>query len=110
MSKIDNTALILELYNYKKELSLEQEDIERQINYHINLFNCDENGDTYSQKSIINNLSERLNPYTYDKSVVNILEKVNNILGDDELFYELEDLYRVLENSNQGMVYRPECK
>jgi hypothetical protein len=28
------------------------------------------------------------------------------MLKNDEMFYELEDLYRTLENANQGMVYR----
>lgn len=35
-----------------------------------------------------------------------MLENLGSLLKNDELFYELEDLYRVLENSNQGMVYR----
>lgn len=107
MSKIDNTALILELYNFKKGLDIEQEDIERQINYHIGLFNCDENGISYSQKTIINSLTEKLKPFTYDKKVVKVIENVKSIIEKDELFYELEDLFKVIENQNQGMVYRP---
>lgn len=107
MSKIDNTALILELYNFKKGLTLEQEDIERQVNFHIDLFNWDNEGNTCSQKAIVNSLTEKLKPYTYDKEVKTIIERINNILSEDELFYELEDLYRTLENCNQGQVYRP---
>ena len=105
-SKIDNSNLILELFNYKKGLTLEQEDIERQITYHMQLLNCDETGKQYSQRNIIRSLNEKLKSYTYDDGVKVLLENINGILQNDELFYELEDLYRVLENSNQGMVYR----
>jgi hypothetical protein len=103
---IDNSKLILELFNYKKGLTLEQEDIERQVSHHITLLNADEIGKQHSQKNIIRSISERLTPYTYDNSVKKLLENLGSLLKNDELFYELEDLYRVLENSNQGMVYR----
>ncbi len=106
MNIIDNSKLVLELFNYKKGLTLEQEDIERQINHHITLLNADETGKQYSQKNVVRSLTERLTPFTYDKSVKSLVENLDSMLKNDELFYELEDLYRVLENSNQGMVYR----
>ncbi len=106
MNKIDNSNLILELFNYKKGLTLEQEDIERQVSYHIGLLNCDETGKQYSQRNIVRSLSEKLKTYTYDDSVKTLLESINILMQNDEMFYELEDLYRTLENSNQGMVYR----
>lgn len=106
MDKIDNSNLKLELFNYKKGLTLEQEDIERQISFHLNLFNCDDTGKNVSQKNILRNLNERLKPFTYDNSVKTILESLNTMVKEDEIFYDLEDLFRTLENANQGMVYR----
>lgn len=103
---IDNSKLVLELFNYKKGLNLEQEDIENVVNSHLQLFNCDNTGKTRSQKSIVRSLTENLNRFGYDKSVKTLCENLNSTLEEDELFYELEDLYRTLENSNQGMVYR----
>lgn len=109
-NKIDNSALVLELFKYKKGLTLEQEDIERQINFHINLFQTDNTGKVQSQKNIVKNLSEKLEPNTYDLAVKELLERVNTIVKENELFYELEDLFRQLENNNQGQVLRPIMK
>lgn len=109
-NKIDNSALVLELFNYKKGLTLEQDDIERQINFHINLFQTDDTGKSQSQRNIVKNLSEKLEPSTYDLSVKELLERVNTIVKENELFYELEDLFRTLENNNQGQVLRPIMK
>lgn len=56
MNMIDNSKLILELFNYKKGLTLEQEDIERQVSHHITLLNADEIGKQHSQKNIIRSI------------------------------------------------------
>ena len=106
MNKIDNSDIILELFNYKKGLSIDQEDIERQITFHMSLLNADDMGKQHSKLNVVNHLSERLNKFTYDNGVVSLLENLNGILKNDELFYELEDLYRQLENDNQGQLYR----
>jgi hypothetical protein len=103
---IDNSKLVLELFNFRKELKHDGDDnIERQITNHLELFRCDETGKIQSQKNIVNSLSENLKAYTYDDEVKAFVESVNGIVQEDELFYELEDLYRKLENSNQGQVY-----
>lgn len=106
MNNIDNSKLVLEMFNFKKGLTLEQEDIDRQITYHLGLFNCDETGKIHSQRNIIRSLSEGLRNFGYDNKVKTLLESLNGILKNDEMFYELDNLYRTLENSNQGMVYR----
>jgi hypothetical protein len=109
-NKIDNSALVLELFAYKKGLTLEQEDIERQINFHLELFQGDNTGKVQSQKNIVRNLSEKLEKETFDLGVKELLERVNTVVKENELFYELEDLFRVLENNNQGQVLRPIMK
>jgi hypothetical protein len=106
MNNIDNTNIILEMYNFKKGLTLEQEDVDRQVSFHMNLLNADDLGKQHSQKSVVKSLTERLTPYTYDNSVKGLLEKLNTMVKQDELFYDLEDLYRQLENNNQGSLYR----
>lgn len=106
-NKIDNSALVLELFAYKKGLTIEQEDIEREINTYLGMFQSDIVGKVQPQRTIIKRLTERLQPETFNKGVKAFLEKVNNIVEENELFYDLEELYRELENDNQGMVLRP---
>lgn len=105
MSAIDNSKLVLELFNFKKTLKIEQDDnIEQQVNFHLGLFNCDEVGNIPSQRNITRSLMEKLKTYKYDKSVAALLENLTGMLSEDELFYDLEDLYRTLESQNQGNV------
>lgn len=92
--------LKLELFNFKKDLSFEQEEISVIIEGHLNATN------QYSEKTIITSLNEKLKPYTYDKSVKSLLEDLNNDMAQFELLYELKNLYGVLNTKNQGELYR----
>jgi hypothetical protein len=92
--------LKLELFNFKKELSLEQEEITVIVEGHMNA--CNES----SEKAVIISLNERLKPYTYDKSVKSLLESLNDDLKSNELLYELKNLYNVLNTRNGGELYR----
>mgnify|MGYP001407176820 FL=1 len=92
--------LKLELFNFKKDLSFEQEEISLIIEGHLNATN------QYSEKTIITSLNEKLKPYTYDKSVKSLLEDLNNDIAQFELLYELKNLYGVLNTKNQGELYR----
>lgn len=92
--------LKLELFNFKKELSLDQEEILVIVEGHMN--ECNQ----YSEKTIINSLNERLKPYTYDKVVKGLLESLNDDMANYELLYELKNLYGVLNTKNQGELYR----
>ena len=92
--------LKLELYNFKKNLSLEQEEISYVIEGHMN--SCNE----LSEKTIISSLNERLKPYSYDKNVKSLLENLNSDMKEYELLYELKNLYSVLNTKNQGELYR----
>jgi hypothetical protein len=92
--------LKLELFNFKKGLSLDQEDISVIIEEHMNACN------TLSEKTIINSLNDKLKPYTYDKSVKSLLENLNNDVKEHELLYELKNLYNILNSKNQGEIYR----
>jgi len=92
--------LKLELFNYRKELSLEQEEISVIVEGHMNA--CNES----SEKSVIISLNERLKPYTYDKGVKSFLESLNDDIKNNELLYELKNLYNVLNTKNSGELYR----
>lgn len=92
--------LKLELFNFKKDLSLDQEEISVIVEGHMNACN------THSEKTIISSLNERLKPYAYDKSVKSLLEGLNDDMATYELLYELKNLYSVLNTKNQGELYR----
>jgi hypothetical protein len=92
--------LKLELFNFKKNLSLEQEEISVIVEGHMNA--CNET----SEKVVILSLNERLKPYTYDKSVKGLLESLNDDMKSNELLYELKSLYNVLNTKNGGELYR----
>jgi len=92
--------LKLELFNFKKNLSLDQEEVSVIIEGHMNACN------DLSEKTIVNSLNERLKPYTYDKSVKSLLENLNDDMKNFELLYELKNLYNVLNTKNQGELYR----
>jgi len=92
--------LKLELFNFKKDLSLDQEEISVIVEGHMNA--CNE----HSEKNIINSLNERLKAYTYDKSVKTLLESLNDDMKSYQLLYELKNLYNVLNTKNQGELYR----
>ena len=92
--------LKLELFNFKKDLSLDQEEIFVIVESHMNACN------QHSEKTIITSLNERLKPYTYDKEVKSLLENLNDDVANYELLYELKNLYSVLNSKNQGELYR----
>lgn len=92
--------LKLELFNFKKNLTLEQEEVSGIVEGHMNA--CNE----LSEKQIIVSLNERLKPYTYDKSVKSLLENLNDDMKNYELLYELKNLYNVINSKNQGELYR----
>ena len=92
--------LKLELFNFRKNLSLDQEDISVILEGHINACN------DLSEKQIVNSLNEKLKPYTFDKSIKGLLESLNNDMAEYQLVYELKHLYNVLNSQNQGEIYR----
>lgn len=92
--------LKLELFNFKKSLSIEQLDVHYIIEGHISSTN------DFSEKQIISSLNEKLKPFTYDKQVNILLESLNDDLSNYQLLYELKHLYNVINSQNQGELYR----
>jgi hypothetical protein len=91
--------LKLELFNFKKSLSIDQSDIEYVIEGHLN-------SQGLSEKQVIISLNEKLKSFTYDKEVKSFLENLNDDMKNYELLYELKNLYNVLNSKNQGELYR----
>lgn len=89
-----------ELFNFRKNLTLEQEEISVILENHIKA--CD----SLSEKEIVSSLNERLGSYTFDKEVKSLLESLNTEISDYQLLYELKHLYKVLDSQNQGELYR----
>jgi hypothetical protein len=96
--------LKLELFNFKKKLNLDQEEVFQIVEGHMTALN------TFSEKQVIESLNERLKIYTYDKDVKSLLENMNLCLETYKLLYELKHLYKVIESKNLGMIYRQPLK
>ena len=92
--------LKLELFNFKKKLTIEQDDISRIVEGYTDALN------DLSEKQIILSLNEKLKPYTFDKETKLFLESLNGDMREYELLYELKNLYNVLNSQNQGEIYR----
>jgi len=92
--------LKLELFNFKKSLSIDQDDVNRIVEQHLNY--CNE----YSEKQVIISLNERLKTYAFDKEVKVFVESLNTDLTKFSVLYELKDLYSSLNKQNQGELYR----
>ena len=92
--------LKLELFNFKKNLSLDQEEVSGIVEGHMNACN------QASEKAIILSLNERLKAYTYDNDIKTLLESLNDDMKNNELLYELKNLYNVLNTKNSGELYR----
>jgi hypothetical protein len=92
--------LKLELFNFRKGLSIDQEEISAIVESHILGLN------THSEKDVILSLNERLKIYTYDKEVKSLVESLTDDMSQYQLVYELKHLYNVLNSKNQGELYR----
>jgi len=90
----------MELFNFKKSLTVDQMEISTVLEGHMNA--CNE----LSEKIVINSLNEKLKPFTYDKQVKGLLESLTDDMNQYQLLYELKHLYNVLDSKNQGQIYR----
>ena len=90
----------LELFNFRKNLTLDQEEVSTIVGGHLDACN------NFSEKQIITSLNEKLKPFAYDKEVKLFLESLNIDMKEYQLLYELKSLYSVLNSQNQGEMYR----
>jgi hypothetical protein len=92
--------LKLTLFNFKNGLSLDQEDISRIVEGYVNNFT------KFSEKEIINALNEQLSVYTFDTKVKALVEGLSTELNENELLYDLKDLYKKVDRKNYGEIHR----
>ena len=92
--------LKVELFNFKKSLDVDQDEICGIVESHMNALVNN------SEKLVITSLNEKLKTYTFDKSVKGLLESLNADMEQYQLLYELKHLYNVLNTKNQGELYR----
>lgn len=93
--------LKLELFNFKNSLNIEQFDVSKIIQMHL------ENYDSLSEKELYESLNNTMNSFKYDPDVKRLLESVKEELDQMPLVYELKDLYKKVERRNLGTLYRP---
>ena len=96
--------LKVELFNYKKSLTIEQEEVSRILEAHLNVY------DQLSEMQIVESLKQKLEIYKYDKSVVGLLESAQTEISENSLVYDLRDLYKRVQSLNQGEVFRHPMK
>jgi hypothetical protein len=90
----------MEIFNFKKSLTLEQLEISKITQNHL------ENYDNFSELEINESLKITLAPYSYDQDVKAFLESVQDEMEEFPLIMELKDLYKKVERKNHGMLYR----
>lgn len=91
--------LKLELFNFRKDLNYDQQEISVIAESHINA--CD----YMSEKRVIASLNEKLKKYTYDDSVRSLLEDLNTDEYNNQLIYDLKDLYYTIISKDNNELY-----
>jgi len=93
--------LKLELFNFKNKLNVEQLDIAKVAQLHLESF------ENLSEMELSESLRHNLTPFRYDPEVKLFLESVQEEIESMPLVYELKDLYKKVERKNLGVLYRP---
>lgn len=92
-------SLKLKLFEYRKELSVEQSDIVNIISEHMDL--CDK----YSEKEIYGSLSNILDKFKFYENVNTFLNDVDTALSAQPLLYNLKDLYAKVARKEYTFLY-----
>jgi len=93
--------LKLDLFNFKRELTIDESELTVIVESFISKY------DDYSERELVNLLSERLLPHTWDNKVKNLLESFKDELETEPLNYNLKHLFKVIDRKNHGQLYRP---
>jgi len=97
----DMKNLKMELFKFKNSLTLEQLEISKVAQNHL------EHYDKMSELELNESLKITLQPFSYDPDVKSFLESVQDEVETYPLIMELKDLYKKVERKNHGMLYRP---
>ena len=92
-------SLKLKLFEFRKELNIEQSDVLDIVSEHVEL--CDK----YSEKEIFSSLSSTLNAFRYYENVTTMLDVVDKELSANPLMYNLKDLYAKVSRKENRFLY-----
>ena len=92
-------SLKLKLFEYRKDLNIDQSDVVNIVTEHINL--CDK----YSEKEIYGSLSKILDKYRFYENVNSMLTDVDTELSTEPLLYNLKDLYSKIKRKDYSFLY-----
>lgn len=92
-------SLKLKLFEYRKDLNIEQSDVVDIVSEHMNL--CDK----YSEKEIYGSLTNLLDKYKFYESVNTFLNEIDTELSTQPLLYNLKDLYAKVKRKEYTFLY-----
>lgn len=90
-----------DLFNFKRELPIEEYELNVIVERYIN------NYDNFSEKELVSSLKETLTPFSWDVKVKKLVEGLEEEITAEPLNYNLKDLYKKIERKNYGQMYRP---
>lgn len=92
-------SLKLKLFEFRKELNIEQSDVMNIVSEHVEL--CDK----YSEKEIFSSLSSTLNAFKYYENVTSLLDTIDTELSGNPLMYNLKDLFAKVSRLENRFLY-----
>jgi len=90
-----------DLFNFKKDLPIEDFELNVIVERFINNF------DKFSEKELVSSLKETLTPFSWDLKVKRLVEGLEDEIKSEPVNYNLKDLYKKIERKNYGQMYRP---
>lgn len=90
-----------ELFNFKKDLPIEDYDLNVITESYINGI------DKFSEKELVVALKESLAQFAWDNRVKKLVESFEDEIRSEPLNYNLKDLYKKIDRKNYGQMYRP---
>jgi hypothetical protein len=90
-----------DLFNFKRELPIEDFELNVIVERFINNF------DRFSEKELVSSIKETLLPFSWDMKVKRLVEGLEDEIKSEPVNYNLKDLYKKIERKNYGQMYRP---
>jgi hypothetical protein len=90
-----------DLFNFKRELPIEDYELNVIVEKYINNF------DNFSEKELVASMKETLATFAWDVKVKKLVESFEDEIKSEPLNYNLKDLYKKIERKNYGQMYRP---
>lgn len=92
-------SLKTQLFEFRKELTVEQTEIVTIVTEHLNLCN------DYSEKEITGSLNKYLESFGYYDNVKTLLGSLDKEINENSLYYTLKDLYAKVSRKDNRFLY-----